>query len=97
MSSFMRIVREYGLRVEVAELGAWGSSALHAEYDARARTIRVNARSLRALHGARRRRFFVEAVAHELYHHLEHVGAVVRLPTHAQRECAARTFALRAL
>ncbi len=91
----MRSARQRGLRIEVADLGAWGEAVLHAEYDPRARAIRVNVRSLRALHGAQRRRFFVEAVAHELYHHLERVGEVARLPTRAQRERAACSFARR--
>ncbi len=94
--SVMQAVRQHGLRVEVADLGTWGASALHAEYDPRARTIRVNVHSLRALFGAKRRRFFVEAVAHELYHHLERVGVVAHLPSYAERERAARAFARRA-
>jgi len=87
----MRRARALGLRIEIADLGA--SNALFSEYDARARAIRVSESHLRGLHGRARRRFLVEAVAHELYHHLEYAGEVERLHTRAQREAAAERYA----
>lgn len=86
-----RRARQLGVRIHVADLGDW--DGLGAEYDARARVIRVSARRMRELRAKARRRFFVRAVAHELYHHLECVGVIARLPTHAQREAAADEFA----
>ncbi|HUY40987.1 MAG TPA: hypothetical protein VMV82_05410 [Candidatus Dormibacteraeota bacterium] len=85
--------RHYGLRIEIVDLGAWAERGLNAEYDGRGPTIRVNARRMDALHGSARRRFFVRAVAHELYHHLEAIGAVARMRPRAERECAADAFA----
>ncbi len=83
------------MTIEIAELGAWGG--LLAEYDARARTIRVGASALRARTGAARRRFFVEAIAHELYHHLEASGEISRRGGFVRRENAARAYGRRAI
>jgi hypothetical protein len=93
--SVVRRARGLGAHIEIADFGAW--SGLYAEYDGRAGVIRVSARHLRALRGARRRRFFVRAVAHELYHHLERLGRVPRLRSRAQREAAAERFARSAI
>lgn len=89
--SLVRRARQLGLRIEIVELGTWGG--VHAEYDAHGRVIRVHAGRMRELHGGQRRRFFVRAIAHELYHHLEAIGAIERLRTYAQREAAADDFA----
>lgn len=93
--SIMRRARALGLRIEIVDLGA--SNALFSEYDARVSAIRVSERHLRSLCGRARRRFLVEAVAHELYHHLEYAGEVERLGAHAQREAAAESFAREAV
>ena len=95
--SISRRVRRHGLRVEIAELGAWGSSELLAEYDGREGVIRVSALRMRSLRNRERRRFFLTAVAHELYHHLERIGEVEPQRTRAAREEAARAFARGAL
>jgi hypothetical protein len=81
-----------GVRVEVADLGGWGSATLRAEYDARERTIRVNLRALphdqtKAEHAIAR------AIAHELYHHREARGEVPRLAGRDARERAAEAYA----
>lgn len=89
----LHLARRHGVRVEIADLGDWGESALHSEYDPHGPTIRVNVRRLREFEPARRREFLVLAVAHELYHHFERTGAVARLRDHAARERAAQAFA----
>jgi hypothetical protein len=89
--STVRRARALGLRIEIVDLGA--SNALFSEYDARAGAIRVSGRHLHGLRGRARRRFLVEAVAHELYHHLEYAGEVERLRTRAQRDAAAERCA----
>ncbi len=88
-----RVARRLGLRIEIVDLGEWGEAGLFAEYDAARRVIRVDAKRMHALRDGARRRFFATAVAHELYHHLESIGAVTRLRTHAEREAAAAAFA----
>jgi hypothetical protein len=90
----------YGLAVELADLGGWGETTLIAEYDARARAIRINSRALETY---RRRcgrlsprdvREFIDfAVAHELFHHREAIGEEPRRGSYAEREAAADAFA----
>lgn len=89
--SVARRVRACGVRVEAADLGAWGG--VLAEYDARARTIRVSAGHLRSLAPRARRRWLMHAVAHELYHHLERIGEAPQRESYARRERAAERFA----
>lgn len=89
------MVRAAGVRVEIADLGDWGESALLAEYDPRGPSIRLNRRVVRRIAGHRRRAFIIRAVAHELYHHLERTGGIARVRTPAARERAADTFASR--
>jgi hypothetical protein len=78
----------YGVTIERADLGDWGSATLVAEYDPDGPTIRLNAR-LR-LDDAERMR----AIAHELYHHREALGQIPRLRDRAARERAADAYAL---
>jgi len=88
-----------GIAVELADLGAW-AGRLISEYDAPARTIRVNERALAAyrrtcgeLDPCAVRAFIDFAVAHELYHHREAAGEVERRTPRAARETAADEFA----
>jgi len=74
------------VRVEVADLGDWGSARLVAEYDPDGPLIRVNLRELPQV-------ALEHAIAHELYHHREAIGEVPRLPSRAERESAADAFA----
>jgi hypothetical protein len=94
-----RAAAEAGIAVELADLGAW-AGRLISEYDAPARTIRVNERALAAyrracgeLDSCAVRAFIDLAVAHELYHHREAAGEVERFATRAGREAAADAFA----
>jgi hypothetical protein len=81
------IAAAYGVRVELADLGDWGSVRLIAEYDPDGPTIRVNRRELP--HVA-----LEHAIAHELYHHREAIGEIPRLRDRTERERAADAFAL---
>jgi hypothetical protein len=74
------------VRVEVTDLGDWGSARLIAEYDPDGPVIRVNLRELPQV-------ALESAIAHELYHHREAIGEVPRLPSRAERERAADAFA----
>jgi len=74
------------VRVELDDLGDWGSVRLIAEYDPEGPTIRVDRR--------RRAGITIErAIAHELYHHREAIGEVPRLRDRAERERAADAYA----
>ncbi|HEY0381157.1 MAG TPA: hypothetical protein VGC72_03055 [Candidatus Elarobacter sp.] len=81
----------YGVRVELADLGDWAAVTLVAEYDPDGPVIRVNERAMPP--GDVIGRAIDHAVAHELYHHREAVGEIVRIADPAQRERAADAFA----
>jgi hypothetical protein len=95
----LRAAAAAGVRVELADLGGW-AGRLISEYDAPARTIRINERALDAyrrasggLDSCAVRTFIDLAVAHELHHHREAAGEVERHATRAAREAAADAFA----
>ena len=81
--------REYGVAIELADLGAWGDATLVAEYDAAGPVIRINTRAIPAGSSCEVREHIDRAVAHELYHHREAIGEVPRLESHEARERAA--------
>jgi hypothetical protein len=93
MKSVEDLARSYGVRIEYADLGSWGAHDLHSEYDPESRVIRVNKRSLEHLSAEQAAEFAALAIGHELYHHRERIGEVVRLPDRASRESAADAFA----
>ena len=74
----------YGLRIERADLGDWGSVQLIAEYDPSGPTIRIDQRVVRDVD---------HAIAHELYHHREALGEVPRIADRRAREAAADAYA----
>lgn len=100
MSDPRTLAAAAGLAIEVTDLGDWRNTRLISEYDARARTIRINQRALDA-YGRERgvpsadgvQRFIDLAVAHELYHHGEAAGTIERAATREQREADADTWA----
>ncbi|TAM59352.1 hypothetical protein EPN52_08060 [bacterium] len=81
-----------GLRVEIEDFGA-AARFVAAEYDPHARAIYVNARLLCG--SADRAGVLAACVAHELYHHLEHAGAVPCEPDKRRREERADAYARR--
>jgi hypothetical protein len=83
----------YGVRVEVADLGDWGTARLIAEYDPAGPAIRVNERALPHGSSCEVRDAIDRAVAHELYHHREAIGEIPRITNRAAREAAADAFA----
>jgi hypothetical protein len=84
MPDVRSLAAAYGLRIERAYLGDWGTVRLVAEYDPAGPTIRVDTRV----------RGDVElAIAHELYHHREAIGEVPRIANRAAREAAADAYA----
>ncbi len=90
------LAARYGVRIEPAQLGDWGSATLVAEYDpadAAGPVIRVNEAALPTGSSCLVREHLERAIAHELYHHREAIGEVPRLPTRAERERAADAFA----
>jgi len=87
------LARAYGVRVELDDLGDWGSATLIAEYDADVPAIRVNARALPQGSSCAVRDAVDRAVAHELYHHREAIGEIPRLANRAARERAADAYA----
>jgi hypothetical protein len=85
MPDVRAIAAGYGVRVEHARLGDWGSTRLLAEYDPDGPVIRVDARAEEGL--------IAHAIAHELYHHREAIGEIARIADRAAREAAADAFA----
>jgi hypothetical protein len=87
------LAARYGVRIELAGLGDWGSATLVAEYDPAGPVIRVNEGALPHGSSGLVREHIERAIAHELYHHREAIGEVPRLATRAERERAAEAFA----
>jgi hypothetical protein len=85
--------REYGVAVRFADLGAWGTSELRSEYDPRVPEIRINQRVAQRLAPQELGRFVTLAIAHELYHHREHIGEIAVIADRTERERAAGRFA----
>lgn len=77
------------MRVECADLGDWGAAELRAEYDPHGPVIRINARVLASIEPSQRETFLIQAIAHEFYHHLEHLGVIPQIADHKAREAAA--------
>ncbi len=93
MHSAFRMAREYGIRIECADLGDWGVDELRSEYDPQGPTIRINLRVIEHLPPEDIGEFMSLAIGHELYHHREHRGEVERLGGRHAREIAADSFA----
>jgi hypothetical protein len=87
------LAAEYGVAIELADLGDWGSTTLVAEYDPSGPTIRVNERALPSGSSCIVREHLERAVAHELYHHREAIGEVPAISDRAARERAADAYA----
>ncbi len=83
------VARDYGLAIELADLGAWGDATLVSEYDPAGPVIRINTRAIPAGSSCDVREHIDRAVAHELYHHREAIGEIARLPGREARERAA--------
>ncbi|GAC1571592.1 MAG: hypothetical protein NVS3B7_01890 [Candidatus Elarobacter sp.] len=93
MPDIRGLAAAFGVRVELADLGDWGTAALVAEYDADGPVIRINERALPHGSSCEVRDAIDRAVAHELYHHREAIGEVARIADRAARERAADAFA----
>jgi hypothetical protein len=93
MNRAFELARAYGVRVELADLGDWGSSELHSEYDPAGPVIRINRRSVEPLEAEEIEPFLAFSIGHELYHHREYLGEVGRLRRCRERESAADDFA----
>jgi hypothetical protein len=89
MSDPRTLAREYGVAIELADLGSWGESELVSEYDPAGPVIRINTRALPQTSSCEVREHIDRAIAHELYHHREAIGEVARLRDRAARERAA--------
>jgi len=92
VSDPLRAAAALGLRVVVEEFGA-AARSIAAEYDPRARAIRVSARLLAAPGDAGG--VLAACVAHEIYHHLEFLGRVPRAGSAREREARADAYARR--
>lgn len=93
MHPVFELAKRYGIDIEYADLGDWGVDELRSEYDPEGPVIRINKRIIENLPIAEIGDFIAFAVAHELYHHREHLGEVARLLDRASRETAANEFA----
>ncbi len=81
------------MRVELDDLGDWGTATLIAEYDPDGPAIRVNVNALPGGSSCVARDAIDRAVAHELYHHREAIGEIARLRDRRGRERAADAYA----
>jgi hypothetical protein len=97
MHLVFELVKRYGIEIEYADLGEWGVHELRSEYDPDGPVIRVNKRIVDKLPANEIGDFIGLCVAHELYHHREHLGEIPRLLDRAAREAAANEFARRLL
>jgi len=77
------------MRIEFADLGDWGDAELRSEYDPQGPVIRINSRIADKLAPEERAAFVKRALAHEMYHHLEHLGEIPVIADPAAREAAA--------
>ncbi|MEO7038799.1 MAG: hypothetical protein ABI186_02090 [Candidatus Elarobacter sp.] len=93
MPDVRALAAAYGVRVEISQLGDWGSANLVAEYDPDGPVIRINERALPHASSCEVRDAIDRAIAHELYHHREAIGEVPHLAGRAERERAAEAFA----
>ena len=93
MRDVFALAHRYGVRIEYADLGAWGEAELRSEYDPEGPVIRLNARIIEKLPSESVGAFIAFAVAHELYHHREYCGEVPYHRERAARERAANRFA----
>jgi len=97
----LAVAHEFGIAIEIADLGEFYGRILISEYDPDGPRIRVNSRALdRAAALAVDGPAWCDpsllvrcAVAHEIYHHRERLGTVVRHRERADRERAADAFA----
>jgi 2-phospho-L-lactate guanylyltransferase (CobY/MobA/RfbA family) len=78
------------MKIEFADLGDWGQETeLVSEYDPDGPVIRINSRIADKLSPEERADFVKRAIAHELYHHMEHCGDIPVIADRAAREAAA--------
>jgi hypothetical protein len=85
--------RAYGVTICFADLGDWGDDELRSEYDPHGPTIRLNLRVAQTLAPDKLGTYVVQAIAHELYHHREHLGEIAVIADRIARERAADDFA----
>ena len=82
-----------GTRVEIADLGDWGASALLSEYDAEDDVIRIDARAIAAIRAAggdaEVDRFVACAIAHESFHRSHPDASEERAHSHASETTGA--------
>jgi hypothetical protein len=93
MPDVRSLAAAYGVRVELAELGDWGSVNLVAEYDPDGPVIRINENALPHASSCDVRDAIDRAIAHELYHHREAIGEIPRIASRTARERAADAYA----
>ncbi len=77
------------MKIEFADLGDWGDAELRSEYDPQGPVIRINSRVADKLAPGERAEFVKRAIAHEMYHHREHLGEIPVIADRAAREEAA--------
>jgi hypothetical protein len=83
------VAREHGIAIELADLGSWGAATLVSEYDPDGPVIRINTQAIPPGSSCDVREHIDRAIAHELYHHSEALGAIPRLASRKARERAA--------
>lgn len=95
MHPVFELAKKYNIEIFYDDLGEWGVDELRSEYDPEGPAIRLNKRVIENLPLCEIGDFLAFCVAHELYHHREHLGEVPCLRDRASRETAANDFARR--
>ena len=78
MNAALRLARAYGVAVSFADLGDWGTANCDRNTIRAVRRFASTLRVARRLSGTALREFVALAIAHELYHHREHIGEIAR-------------------
>jgi hypothetical protein len=93
VSKMRALAQRDGVAIEFTDIGDWGAATLISEYDPVGPTIRINVRVLARARASLREALVDFAIAHELFHHRERIGAVPRAANRREREHAADAFA----
>jgi len=93
LPALLWLARLHDLSVAIADLGDYSPSELRSEYDPCDRAIRINSRVIAKLDSPAVPGLLAHAVAHELYHHLEHCAGIRPSANRANRERLADRFA----
>ena len=92
-SDLIALARAHHINVVFADLGRYEGHELRSEFDPSEPMIRINARLVDVMKPEQADRFIAQAIAHELFHYLEHRGEIRAAQNRKLRERLADRFA----